>query len=91
MCLKLNIFERRKAISKWTNVEKRRDIPPKVKADIPSNALELLSDQWYLYSSDFDPDCGPMVTTFNFEPHESYQLVGGIRPQNPIEKYDEIF
>ena len=46
---------------------------------------------WYLYSSDFDPDCGPMVTTFTFEPHDSYELVGDIRPINPKEKFDEIF
>ena len=47
--------------------------------------------EWYLYSSDFDPDCGPMVTTFTFEEHSSYELVGGIRPINPKDKYDDIF
>ena len=50
-----------------------------------------IDDDWYLYSSDFDPDCGPLVTTFEFEPHDSYELVGEIRPINPSEKYDEIF
>ncbi len=46
---------------------------------------------WYLYSSDFDPNVGPTVTTFTFAPHASYQLVGGIKPINPKKKFDKIF
>lgn len=58
--------------------------------------VELIFDvtidpAWYLYSSDFDPELGPMVTEFHFQQHPSYQLVGGIRPINPKEAYDEIF
>ncbi|CAN5832586.1 cytochrome c biogenesis protein CcdA [soil metagenome] len=44
---------------------------------------------WYLYSSDFDPDLGPMVTTFTFQKHPSYTLVGGIKPVNPKKKFDK--
>ncbi|MCA6078629.1 protein-disulfide reductase DsbD family protein [Fulvivirga sedimenti] len=46
---------------------------------------------WYLYSSDFDPDCGPMVTTFTFEPNAGFELVGELKAINPTEKYDDIF
>ncbi|RDC65110.1 protein-disulfide reductase DsbD family protein [Adhaeribacter pallidiroseus] len=46
---------------------------------------------WYLYSSDFDPNVGPTVTTFTFTPHSSYQLVGKIIPVNPKKKFDKIF
>ncbi len=46
---------------------------------------------WYLYSSDFDPDCGPMVTTFSFEDDTSYELVGDLRAIDPIEKFDDVF
>ena len=46
---------------------------------------------WHLYSSDFDPDLGPMVTTFTFTPNDSYELVGGIRAINPKKGYDEVF
>jgi len=38
---------------------------------------------WYMYSSDFDPNLGPMVTTFNFQPNDSYELVGKIEPVHP--------
>ncbi|MGV3505227.1 MAG: cytochrome c biogenesis protein CcdA [Adhaeribacter sp.] len=47
--------------------------------------------EWYLYSSDFDPDLGPMVTTFNFQKHPSYALVGKIKPINPKKKFDKIW
>jgi len=46
---------------------------------------------WYLYSSDFDPDLGPQVTTFTFEPNDSYELVGDLRPIKPKEKFDDIW
>lgn len=46
---------------------------------------------WYLYSSDFDPECGPMVTTFIFIPHSSFELVGDIKAIGAKKKYDEIF
>ena len=46
---------------------------------------------WHLYSSDFDPELGPMVTTFTFSPNDSYELIGGIKAINPKKDYDEIF
>lgn len=46
---------------------------------------------WHLYSSDFDPDLGPMVTTFTFTPNDSYELVEGIKAINPKKGYDEVF
>jgi thiol:disulfide interchange protein DsbD len=53
------------------------------KADIDKN--------WYLYSSDFDASCGPMVTTFKFRADKSYTLIGSIEPIDPIVKHDEVF
>lgn len=46
---------------------------------------------WHLYSSDFDPELGPMVTELVFEPSNSFELVGGLRAINPKKGYDEIF
>ena len=53
------------------------------KVDIPRD--------WYLYSSDFDPELGPMVTEINFEPNDTYELIGGITPINPKKKYDDLW
>ncbi len=50
-----------------------------------------IDPDWYLYSTDFDPDCGPIVTTFTFVPDPSYQLVGNIKPINAIDKHDDVF
>ena len=51
----------------------------------------IIDKNWYLYSSDFDPDLGPTVTQFSFEPHESFELVGDVKPIEPKKKYDEIW
>ncbi|MFA0961855.1 protein-disulfide reductase DsbD family protein [Roseivirga sp. BDSF3-8] len=50
-----------------------------------------IDPDWYLYSSDFDPDLGPQVTTFIYEDEEGYQLSGEVIPVDPKEKFDEIF
>lgn len=46
---------------------------------------------WYLYSSEFDCEDGPLKTEINFTPDKSYSLVGKIQPINPKDKHDEIF
>ena len=51
----------------------------------------VIDQDWYLYSSDFDPDCGPMVTTFSFKDHPSFSLVGDVMPVGAKKKYDDIF
>jgi thiol:disulfide interchange protein DsbD len=51
----------------------------------------VIDNNWYLYSSDFDPDLGPMVTEFIFAPDDSYELVGDIQPVDPKKKYDKIW
>ena len=50
-----------------------------------------IDQKWYLYSNDFDPDLGPTVTEFSFEPHESYELIGNPQPINPKRKYDSLW
>ncbi|WP_017731104.1 protein-disulfide reductase DsbD family protein [Nafulsella turpanensis] len=64
-------------------VEKGEEVELIFTADIP--------DDWYLYSSDFDPDLGPMLTEFSFEENGTYELVGGIEPVSPKKKYDDIW
>ncbi len=46
---------------------------------------------WYLYSSDIDPDLGPTPTAVSWEPHPSYEVVGDLRPVGPKKKFDEIW
>ncbi|MBT32698.1 MAG: disulfide bond formation protein DsbD [Thalassobius sp.] len=49
-----------------------------------------IDKDWYLYSSDFDPDLGPMITEFKFEKNSSYELLGDIKPIHPKRKYDSL-
>lgn len=63
---------------------------------VAGNTIELtfsvkIDPVWYLYSTEFKCEDGPLKTTFTFEPHPSYQLEGKIIPINPIDKTDEIF
>ncbi len=46
---------------------------------------------WYVYANDFDPDCGPLLTTVTVTPNASFELVGTLKAINPIDKHDEIF
>lgn len=75
--------------SSWTTSVSKKEVKIGDKVDLIFHA-EIIKD-WYLYSSDFDPDCGPMVTTFTFVPNSSYELVGDLKAISPTEKYDDIF
>ncbi|MFT6865543.1 MAG: thiol:disulfide interchange protein [Cyclobacteriaceae bacterium] len=50
-----------------------------------------IDKDWYLYSSDFDPNLGPMVTEFLFENNETFSLIDSIIPINPGKKYDSLW
>ncbi len=50
-----------------------------------------IDHNWYLYSTEFVCEDGPIKTAFNFKPNPSYQLVGKIKAIKPIDKHDKIF
>lgn len=50
-----------------------------------------IDKNWYLYSSEFPCEDGPIKTTINFKSHPSYELVGKLQAINPIAKHDAIF
>ncbi len=50
-----------------------------------------IDKDWYLYSSEFPCEDGPIKTSFNLVPHASFQLIGKLEPINPVDKYDDIF
>jgi len=50
-----------------------------------------IDNNWYLYSSEFSCEDGPIKTSFTFQKDKSYELVGGIAAINPIDKHDKIF
>lgn len=73
----------------WSTATSKTSVNIDEEVDLIFNVT--IDPGWYLYSTDFDPDCGPIVTSFTFVPDPSYQLVGEIKPINAIDKYDEAF
>ena len=64
---------------------------PAVGDEVEIRFNSTIDDTWYLYSSDFDPDLGPMVTEFFFEENDTYERVGEIIPVNPKKKFDSLW
>lgn len=50
-----------------------------------------ISTDWYLYSSDFNPDLGPTVSSIVFENNGSFKAVGKLMPIGAKEKYDSLW
>ncbi|MEP2773729.1 MAG: cytochrome c biogenesis protein CcdA [Fulvivirga sp.] len=75
--------------SSWEESSSKTEVEVGEEIDLIFTAT--IDKDWYLYSSDFDPDCGPIVTSFTFEENDSYELVNDLRAIDPITKFDEIF
>ena len=75
--------------AKWSYDVSKKEV--KIGDEVELIFKAVIDQDWYLYSSDFDPNLGPMLTEFVFEPHDSYELIGEIIPVDPKEKYDEIW
>lgn len=75
--------------AKWSTATSKSLVNAGEEVDLIFNVK--IDADWYLYSSEFPCEDGPIKTTFNFQPNAGYQLVGGIVPVNPVDKYDDIF
>ncbi|MBI0400914.1 protein-disulfide reductase DsbD family protein [Cyclobacterium marinum] len=53
------------------------------KAAIPTN--------WYIYSNEFDPNLGPLLTEVKLEESKGISLIGGLEAIASKQKYDEIW
>jgi thiol:disulfide interchange protein len=50
-----------------------------------------IDKNWYMYANDFDPECGPLLTTVTFKEHASFKTIGDLKAINPTPKHDEVF
>ena len=46
---------------------------------------------WYMYSVNFDADCGPIPLSITLEKHPSFELVGEVTAIHDKTKHDKIF
>ena len=50
-----------------------------------------IDKDWYLYSTEFVCEDGPIKTTFTFKSNAGFKLIGKIEPIGTIDKHDDIF
>jgi thiol:disulfide interchange protein DsbD len=76
--------------------------PAKLAAETPTREFKVgdeaelvfkatIDKDWYIYSVDFDPDCGPIPMSITLENDPGYELVGKLVAVNDKEKHDKIF
>jgi thiol:disulfide interchange protein len=75
--------------AKWTTSSSTES--SKIGEEIDLIFKATIDNNWYLYSTEFDCEDGPIKTNFTFKPNASYKLVGNIKAINPIDKHDKIF
>ena len=75
--------------AKWTTATPTHEV--RVGQEIDLIFTAKIDKNWYLYSSEFDCEDGPIKTTFSFTPDPGYQLVGKLTAINPTDKHDKIF
>lgn len=73
----------------WSFDTNKKQVKVGDEVELKFNAT--IAKDWHLYSSDFDPELGPIVTTITFTPNATYQLVGKLKPIGAIKKYDELW
>lgn len=66
---------------------------PKVGDEVKLIFKAQIPRDWYIYSNDFDPDLGPMLTELQLDEKKSsgFSLVGKMKAINPKKKFDEIW
>lgn len=50
-----------------------------------------IDQNWYLYSSDFDPNLGPIVASFSYTDNGTFKPIGKIKPVGAKKKHDELW
>ncbi len=50
-----------------------------------------IEKDWYVYSSDFDKNLGPIVSELTFEKSDAFEVVGGLKAVSPKKKYDDLW
>ncbi len=89
VCLHLTVAAQILTPAKWSYDVSKKEVKAGEQVDLIFTAT--IKDNWYLYSSDFDPNLGPQVTVVALKPNDTYQLVGKVKPVHPKKKYDDLW
>jgi thiol:disulfide interchange protein DsbD len=75
--------------TKWTTEVSKQKISVGEEIELIFHAK--IDANWYMYANNFDPDCGPLLTTVNFSDTKNFKLIGDLTAINSIDKHDETF
>lgn len=73
----------------WTKEISKTSLKVGDEVELVFNAT--IDNAWYMYATDFDPDCGPIPAELNFPEMKNFELVGKTISVNAKEKKDEFF
>jgi thiol:disulfide interchange protein DsbD len=79
--------------AKWTFTTSPTTLPSELEVGDEFDLIftAKLDKEWLLYSSDFKGDVGPQPTAFYFEPDDSFETVGEVKPIAPKRKKDRVW
>ncbi|HTH58375.1 MAG TPA: LptF/LptG family permease [Cyclobacteriaceae bacterium] len=75
--------------AKWTHVASAQEV--KAGDEITLVFKATIEPNWYLYSTEFKCEDGPIKMSFSFQSDKSYEKVGEIEAIDPTDKHDKIF
>jgi thiol:disulfide interchange protein len=75
--------------AKWTHDVSAREV--KAGDEVTLIFKATIEPNWYLYSTEFPCEDGPIKMTFSFQSDKSYERIGEIEAVNPTDKHDKIF
>lgn len=73
----------------WTFSASKTDAKVGDVIEIRMNAT--IDKSWHMYSSDLNPDIGPIPTTLKLKENGSYEKVGAFTSINPKEEFEEVW
>jgi thiol:disulfide interchange protein DsbD len=73
----------------WESKTSKTEV--KIGDEIELSIRTKIQKDWYMYSSDFSEDVGPVVAHFEFSKHPSYQLLGKVKPVGSHKHFDDVF
>ncbi|HLT71017.1 MAG TPA: cytochrome c biogenesis protein CcdA [Cyclobacteriaceae bacterium] len=73
----------------WTSEISRTDV--KVGDEVEIVFKATIDPGWYIYTVDFDPDCGPIPMTVTYETENGFERKGELRAINDVAKHDKTF
>lgn len=86
------VFAQIEQHSKWKTYTQPSDLSTVKVGETIKLYFEVDIDKdWYVYSSDFDKNLGPIVSELAIEKNDAIEIIGGLKAVNPKKKYDDLW